>query len=160
VGSMENPYGKSDPICFPFAMEGHVEGPRRSSFMASHRVSCAAFKAACRDQVLEPASQPIHSSIAVIGATGVKRKRLLEEPSAGTSLSKRIRPSRLVEPFIGPRPIFPVAIRLQCSQKWAQVNALLDSGATTFCLSDCFANQYMILKVQRDHPQEIKDVAG
>ena len=37
---------------------------------------------------------------------------------------------------------------------------LIDTGSITFCLSDHFVNQYKILKVQQNHPHEVRDVTS
>ena len=63
-------------------------------------------------------------------------------------------------PRVGRRPVFDVSIRLLHLNKVIKTKALMDMGATTFCLSDRFVNLYSVPKVQRDFPQQLKDVAG
>ena len=79
----------------------------------------------------------------VTGVTGVKRKRDLREPSAGTP-DKRIH----LEPHIGTHSFFNVSVRLPYGRRAIRIKALMDTGSTTFCLSDHFVNQYKILRVQ------------
>ena len=121
------------------------------------------------NQALEPVPLPVIYSISISGlfseepsagtsTTDVKRRREPEEPSAGTS-NKKFRYS--VKPLrVGKRPIFPVFIRKPCTKDFVKVKALMDSGATTLCLSDHCVNRFMIPKVQRDHPIQVTDVAG
>ena len=64
----------------------------------------------------------------------------------------------------GPRvechPVFDVSIHLLHLNKVIKTKVLMDTGATTFCLSDHFVNLYSVPKVQRDFPQQLKDVAS
>src|SRR5947207_4297693 len=87
--------------------------------------------------------------------TGIKQKRNLWEPSTGTS-DKQIH----LEPHIDTRPFFDVSVQLPYSRRAIRIKALMDTGSTTFCLSDHFVNRYKIPRVQRDHPHEVRDAAG
>ena len=63
-------------------------------------------------------------------------------------------------PRVGRRPVFDVSIRLLHLNRVVRTKALMDTGATTFCLSDRFVKMYSVPQVQRDFPQQLKDVAG
>ena len=63
-------------------------------------------------------------------------------------------------PRVGRHPVFDVSIRLLHLNRVVRTKALMDTGATTFCLSDRFVKMYSVPQVQRDFPQQLKDVAG
>ena len=111
--------------------------------------------AGTREDILFSSDTQKSFSFDTQGVTGVKRKRNLREPSAGTP-DKRIH----LEPHIGARPFFDVSVRLPYGKRAIRIKALMDTGSTTFCLSDRFVNRYKIPRVQRDHPHEVRDAAG
>ena len=51
-------------------------------------------------------------------------------------------------PRVGRRPVFDVSIHLLHLNKVIKTKALMDTGATTFCLSDRLVNLYSVPKVQ------------
>ena len=111
--------------------------------------------AGTREDILFSSDTQKSFSFDTQGVTGVKRKRNLREPSAGTP-DKRIH----LEPHIGARPFFDVSVRLPYGRRAIRIKALMDTGSTTFCLSDRFVNRYKIPRVQRDHLHEVRDAAG
>ncbi|PYK08296.1 MAG: hypothetical protein DME65_14260, partial [Verrucomicrobia bacterium] len=159
---------KSDQLSFPYApSRDHVFESHDSPFFSHDTPEFKEFLLA-RNQVLEPALT-VHSVSGLFseepsagpsnGVKGVKRKRESEEPSAGTS-KKHCVISTVTPPRVGECPIFQVLIKKPYTKDLVKVKALMDSGATTFCLSDRFVNRFMIPRVQRDCPIQVTDVAG
>ena len=93
-------------------------------------------------------------------STGVKRKRDSAEDLPGHHHKAPKLSSSVAPPAIGRRPIFQVSVKKPCEKDFVKVRALMDSGATTFCLSDRFVRRFSIPKVQRDQPTQVTDVAG
>ena len=63
-------------------------------------------------------------------------------------------------PIIGARPIFNVSFRLPHLSKVIASKALMDTGATTFCLSDRFVRDFAVPTISRENPQGLRDAAG